>query len=186
MKEIFEERNRKSVFYKAEDLKEIIRTEWQKEDNGGSGENLLQCFFENKEHFALVFETSSGSLYFHTKDGSTLRFKKENSRYRPQPLTSSLYFVSSEDGTRLMGDLKHLAPGISFKSVPFSLGSVPVEINIADYPYSIKTSQDGEKITLTHSEFNPKSGEDPEKIEDQLVGGIHIGHPVSKIIFKQL
>lgn len=160
-------------------------------------EFVTQLLLE-KERFSRAFKTSNGSIYFQLTSGQTLRAKMipdqhefmsgESKHFKFQPIMKKLFFVSQEETDRLVESLKRndgeYRPGEVVTVTEYKLGASPFELNLArenDGALQIVFEMRSNKLFLNRSEGKDLKG-DIEILKDQLVGGIHLGHPIIEIL----
>ncbi|HOX97067.1 MAG TPA: hypothetical protein PL066_01775 [bacterium] len=147
-------------------------------------EEVIRNFADkHKDILRAVFQTDSGSWYFWSKSGLSLRVKKDKQRhvYIDQPVMEKLYFLSAEhyrEASRALNLMESKDP--QFFSVDLAPGVYPLELSTVNRTgeapnYQIKEEpvNDGTmvKIILDRSD------------ETYVVPcPYHVGHPVSEII----
>lgn len=138
-----------------------------------------------KDRFKFIFETSHGSKYFVLEDGHSLRIKNEKNSdneniYKIQPVMSKIFFVDKENFEKIKNirDLDYLI-GEPIPKITIKEGVYPIELNSTTMPAEIVYSEDDNNITLSGSRYKDTPD---EQMKDQLFGGFHLGHEISKII----
>ncbi len=156
-------------------ISEIIRTR----------QEVVGSFLFEKDRFSKVFQTLNGSWYFQTADGYSLRAKSISdelefgegvgNHFKFQPIMSDMFFISPEEHERT--DRKKEYPGESIKIEEYKLGVVPLEINVTALGVRVVFEKTGDRLKLIGTDW----GDGKIDTEGNMVGGIHVGHPITKI-----
>ncbi len=151
---------------------------------------FVQNLLLEKDRFDKIFKTSSGSIYFQIKTGETLRAKMmpdkhefaegEGEHFKFQPILNNLFFVlASEVEKATKGDLY---PGEKLKTTTYELGACPLELNIHGYGSQIVFEEKDGFLYLIGTALVRGAGEKIIETDHNLVGGYHVGHPITEII----
>ncbi|MFA6537388.1 MAG: hypothetical protein WCT18_03230 [Patescibacteria group bacterium] len=143
-------------------------------------EGLLKKLMEQKDRFAHVFATEIGSTYFVTKDGQSLRFRvdRETGEIDIQQIMKNIFFTD-ESGFEIIKNARKLAffsiIDHAITTTAPKIGSYPLELNSVSLYGEIVFETTPTTLTIKGSKY-PN-----EKIQDQIFGGLHIGHQITKI-----
>ncbi|MEI7425583.1 MAG: hypothetical protein WCK16_01485 [Candidatus Moraniibacteriota bacterium] len=170
---------------------------WLKKEEQKILQTFISELLTKKESFQFVFETENGSLYFVTKDGQSLRIKKENAEFKEQPIFNKIIFLSQAEHEKYI-KLKKLGlfqeylvafqdetflpeaerNPYPFKKSTFSLGNYPLEIGTD----SNSTKKVAFRETADQLEILGTIQADGA-IKKSFASGIHNGHEITQIYF---
>lgn len=171
-------------------------------------DKLLEELLQEKERFALVFQTEKNSHYFVLIDGSCFRMQElsvelqdeDDGKWRARPIADHVFFVDSSESEKLKLLRDH--PGFALREGESSLasrtislttvkeGAVPFEYGFASMPLGTKPvfQIDGLVAIYKGSERN---GEmillDAQGNEAEYPMGVtHLGHAITNVLWSKL
>lgn len=155
-------------------------------------EAKIRDLLEMKERFDHVFKTEKGSIYFTLSTGPSFRIKQRDTdeMSRLQPVLPKIVFVDASEIAILSQwckespNLSHDIFGKQIATVPFALGTHPVELTVIGYgpdTQPILEEADG-TITLLGIQKVSPTGELSEVPLRYSLGSIHLGNKIVEVI----
>ena len=191
----------KNILKELQEQEEIIWDENIDEDSKiakiiENRKKLVETFILEAGRFDKVFETSLGSVYFVLSSGESLRakhFSKNNysSPYFPEvehfgfgSIKQNIFFLDSVEVDRLTKSDFLFYHGSNISTVDYAIGMHPFELNIDGFGFRIVFEMEDNILKLIGTESEDREGN--KKIDtnesQEVTGGTHIGHPITKII----
>jgi len=187
------------------DKKIIKNFEAFQEEKQKNTREFIKSLEDRKDLFKYVFKTldhesaesgyldknTIGSYYFVLDSGESLRFRwgcqDGEYGYKIQPIMKNIFFINKNEKDKIQKMREHELFEFDIIDKPISLSPIsidthPLELTV-DYWHSELILDLTKKDTLIIKGIKLKN-QSENNIEKQLSGGLHIGHPISKIIKK--
>jgi hypothetical protein len=132
-----------------------------------------KALLSQADRFGAVFRTERGSTYFVLSTGESYRIKRPLGMTDIPVVCQRIIYVPKEEDNRLIDALRQGTDLLDalydhpIRTVPVSVGAVPIEIGRVDLGAPLNYEITADTFTLRHC---------------GLLMGAHIGHPITEII----
>jgi hypothetical protein len=135
---------------------------------------------EQNNQFKSIFTTESGSEYFVTQTGESLRFRLDQARgYEIQPIMKQIKYIDNATAEDLLNsiqnkyDYEEAIIGREIPTVELSVGVYPLEFGLPNRPEIVVAEELG-YIKIMGTKMD-------NEIDSKHIEGFHLGHSVSII-----
>ncbi len=151
---------------------------------------LIDNLIKEQSRFSHIFQTDQGSVYFILPTGHSQRIKAEGGKFglgSRQFMTKEIFFISPAEQERIFNIVREAQErrynallGTAIQTVPLSVGSHPVELNIEGYnPIFDARLERWEGSVIINGGGNELG---IPNHAPQISNGIHIGHKITRVI----
>lgn len=146
-------------------------------------EGYVGKLIEERDPATKIFKTMRGSVYFHFKDGTTIRFKKPSSELVGKSLmvqhpTLKLVFVSKEEAVRLK-EFDGVLAGREIETIDMQEGALPLEIGLIEQGDRYPVVRETKNGILFEGTRNVESNGDIDKDDSPPY---HLGNAIKEIL----